>query len=75
MGASWTNRGTYGRILKKIIQKQLRRLEQVQDIDKSIQMTHNICYLINTQRELIKDQENSDLEKRIKELEDKVGLK
>ncbi|MEX0639789.1 MAG: hypothetical protein WD018_06660 [Nitrosopumilaceae archaeon] len=75
MGSSWTNRGTYGRILKKIIQKQLKRLEQVQDIDKSIQMTHNIGYLINTQREVIKDQESFDLEKRIRELEEKVGLK
>jgi len=74
MGASWTNRGTYGRILKKIIQRQLKLLEQIQDADKSIQMAHNIGYLVNTQRELIKDYENASLEKRIEEIERRIGL-
>ena len=75
MGSSWTNRGTYGRILKKLIQKQLRKFEQEEDGEKSIQISHNIGYLIGIQRDLIKDDTNSILEKRIEELEKVAGLR
>jgi len=74
MGSSWKNRGTYGRILKKIILKQVKRFQEIQDHDKSIQIAHNIGYLTNITNGIIRDEENSQLEKRIEELERKVGI-
>ena len=73
MGSSWKNRGTYGRILKKVIQKQVRRFESQDDEEKAINLAHNIGYLTNILNTIIKDEENSQLEKRIEELEKKIG--
>jgi len=73
MGSSWKNRGTYGRILKKIIKKQLNRFESEKDIEKANQLSHNIGYLTNILNGIIRDEENSKLEKRVDELEKKVG--
>ena len=74
MGSSWKNRGTYGRILKKVIQKQVLRFEAQDDEEKAINLAHNIGYLTNILNTIIKDEENSQLEKRIEELEKKVGI-
>jgi len=73
MGASWKNRGTYGRILKKVIQRQVKRFESQRNEDKAISLAHNIGYLTNILNTIIKDEENSQLEKRIEELEKKVN--
>ena len=73
MGSSWKNRGTYGRILKKVIQRQVKRFESQEDQDKAISLAHNIGYLTNILNTIIKDEENSQLEKRIEELEHKVN--
>jgi len=74
MGSSWKNRGTYGRILNKIIKKQLKRFETENDLDKANQLSHNIGYLTNILNGIIKDAENSLMEKRLEELEKKVGM-
>jgi len=73
MGASWKNRGTYGRILKKVIQRQVKRFESQRNEDKAINLAHNIGYLTNILNTIIKDEENFQLEKRIEELEKKVN--
>ena len=69
MGSSWKNRGTYGRILKKVIQRQVERFESQRNEDKAINLAHNIGYLTNILNTMIKDEENSQLEKRIEDLE------
>ena len=69
MGTSWKNRGTYGRILKKLIQKQVRKFESQKDNEKAIQLAHNIGYLTNILNNLIKDEQNAQLEKRVEDLE------
>ena len=74
VGSSWQNRGTYGRILKKIILKQVKRFQETKEQEKAIQIAHNIGYLSNILNTIIKDEENSQLEKRIEELERKVGI-
>ena len=74
MGSSWKNRGTYGRILKKVIQKQVRRFEPQDDEEKATKLAHNIGYLTNILNTIIKDEENSQLEKRVEDLEKKVGI-
>jgi len=74
VGSSWKNRGTYGRILKKIIKKQLNRFDAEEDLDKANQLSHNIGYLTNILNGIIRDEEHSVLEKRLEELEKKVGV-
>jgi len=74
LGSSWKNRGTYGRILKKVIQRQLLRFESEKDQEKTTQLAHNIGYLINILNNIIKDEENSQLEKRIEDLENRIGI-
>ena len=69
MGSSWKSRGTYGRILKKVIQKQMKRFDSQEDQDKTISLAHNIGYLTNILNTIIKDEENSQLELRIDDLE------
>ncbi len=75
MSSSWKNRATFGRILKKIIKKQVQDFENLQgDIEKSNKLAHNIGYLTNILNTIIKDEENSQFEKRIDELERKLGI-
>ena len=69
LSSSWRNRGTYGRILKKVVQRQVKRFELQDDQDKAISLAHNIGYLTNILNTIIKDEENSQLEKRIDDLE------
>ena len=73
MGSSWKNRGNYGRIIKKIIQRQVRRFEAQDDEEKATNPSHNIGYLTSILNTIIKDEENSQLEKRIEEHEKKIG--
>ena len=73
MGSSWKNRGTYGRILKKVIQRQVLRFKAQDDEEKATKLAHNIGYLTSILNTIIKDEENSQLEKRVEDLEKKVG--
>lgn len=70
----WRSRGSYGRILHKTIKRLEQRLENEEDHDKSISLAKTIGYLVSVQRELIRDEENSSLEKRVEDLEKKAGL-
>ena len=74
MGRSWKERGSYGNVIKVLIKKQLVKYEKERDRIKATKISQNIGYLVQVQSSLIKDQENSDLEKRIEQLEQKVGL-
>lgn len=73
-GVRWRNRGSYGRMLHKTIKKLQERFDSEQDHDKSISLAKTMGYLVSVQRELLKDEENSSLEKRIEELEKKVKV-
>ena len=73
-GARWTQRGSYGRILHRVIKKLEKQFDDEQDNDKSIALAKAIGYLASVQREIIKDEENSMLEKRVEFLEKKVGI-
>ncbi len=72
MGRSWNERGTYGNIIKSLIKKQITNYETERDRIKATKISQNIGYLVQVQSSLIKDAENSELEKRIEELEKKV---
>jgi len=76
LGRSWKERGSYGNVIKVLIliKKQLVKYEKERDRIKATKISQNIGYLVQVQSSLIKDQENSDLEKRIEQLEQKVGL-
>ena len=74
MGRSWRQRGIYGNIIRKLISKQLAKYEKERNKLKSTKIAQNIGYLVQVQSGLIKDAEYSSLEKRIQELEEKVGF-
>jgi len=74
LGRSWYERGTYGNLLKNLIKNQLSKYEKEHDRIKATKISQNIGYLIQVQSSLIKDQENSMFEKRLGELEKKVGM-
>ncbi len=73
-GVRWKQRGSYGRMLHKTVKKLQTRFEKEQDHDKSIGLAKAIGYLASVQREMIKDEENSLLEKRLELLEKRVGI-
>jgi len=73
-GARWRYRGTYGRLLHRTIKKLENRFEIEDEHEKIISLAKTIGYLSSVQREFIKDEENSQFEKRIEELERKVGI-
>jgi len=52
--------------------RQVKRFESEQDIDKAIQVAHNIGYLIGIQKDLIRD--DTKLEDRILKLEELAGV-
>lgn len=72
-GVRWRSRGSYGRMLHKTIKKLQERFDLEHDHDKNISLAKTMGYLISVQRELLKDEENSSLEKRLEELEKKVN--
>ena len=74
MGRSWHERGTYGNIIKSLIKKQITKYESERDRIKATKISQNIGYLVQVQSGLIKDAEASQLEKRIEDLEKKVGI-
>ena len=73
-GVRWKQRGSYGRILHKTIKKLHNRFENEEDHNKSIALAKAIGYLASVQREIIKDEENSLLEKRLEVIEKRVGI-
>lgn len=73
-GVRWRSRGSYGRMLHKTIKKLQLKFEAEEGHDKSIALAKAMGYLVSVQREMIKDEENSFLEKRIEELEKMAGL-
>lgn len=68
-GIRWRSRGSYGRMLHKTIKKLQSRFDSELDSDKSLALAKTIGYLVNVQTTLIKDEEGSQLEKRVEELE------
>lgn len=74
MGRSWNERGTYGNIIKSLIKTQTGKYELEKDRIKATKISQNIGYLVQVQSGLIKDAEASALEKRIDDLEKKVGI-
>jgi len=74
LGRSWNERGTYGNIIKNLIKTQVSKYELERDRIDATKISQNIGYLIQVQSGLIKDEETSLLEKRIDELEKKVGI-
>ena len=73
-GVRWKQRGSYGRTLHRTIKKLESRFEDEQDHGKSIALAKAIGYLASVQREIIKDEENYNLEKRVEKLESEAGL-
>ncbi len=72
MGRAWHERGTYGNILKGIIQKQISKYEKERDRIKATKIAQNIGYLIQVQSGLINSEKN--LEERIVQLETFAGI-
>lgn len=73
MPASWKNRSTYGKLLRRIIIKQAERFEKTNDFEESIKISTNIGYLTDKLNNLIK-QEESKLVERIEHLEQMAGI-
>ena len=72
MGRVWHERGTYGNILKGIIQKQIAKYEKERNRLKATKIAQNIGYLIQVQSGLISSEKN--LEERISNLEYLAGI-
>jgi len=72
LGRAWHERGTYGNILKGIIQKQISKYEKERDRIKATKIAQNIGYLIQVQSGLINSDKN--LEERIVQLETFAGI-
>ena len=75
MGRAWHERGTYGNILKDLINKQLTKYAKERNRIRATKISQNIGYLIQVQSSLIKDHEVSLLEKRVEVKETKVGIR
>ncbi len=73
-GIRWRSRGSHGRLLHRTIKRLEQRFENEKDHDRCISLAKTIGYLVSVQRELIKDEEHSSLEKRVEELEKKADL-
>ncbi|MCV0409386.1 hypothetical protein [Nitrosopumilus sp.] len=69
MPASWKNRATYGKLLRRIIIRQAERFEKTTDDETAIKIATNIGYLSDKLNNLLK-QEESKLAERIEKLED-----
>ncbi len=63
----WHERGTYGNIIKGLIQKQISKYEKERDRIKATKIAQNIGYLIQVQSGLITSHRN--IEERIEVLE------
>jgi len=67
LGRSWHERGTYGNILKGLIQSQQAKYQKERDRIKATKIAQNIGYLIQVQSGLITSHRN--IEERIQILE------
>ena len=67
MGRSWHERGTYGNILKGLIQSQQEKYQKERDRIKATKIAQNIGYLVQVQSGLITSHRN--IEERIQILE------
>ncbi|NDB32140.1 MAG: hypothetical protein EB150_02150 [Nitrososphaeria archaeon] len=69
----WKSRGSYGRILHRIIKKLSDEFDKEQDMEKCIRYARTIAYTISVGRELINDEQAEEIERRLafieKELE------
>jgi len=72
LGRSWHERGTYGNILKGLIQSQQEKYQKERDRIKATKIAQNIGYLIQVQAGMINSHRN--LEERIVYLEGLAGL-
>jgi len=72
LGRSWHERGTYGNILKRLIQKQNGKYERETDKIKATKIAQNIGFLVQVQNSLINSEKN--LEERITRLEEAVDI-
>jgi len=72
LGRSWHERGTYGNILKGLIQSQQAKYQKERDRIKATKIAQNIGYLIQVQSGLITSHRN--IEERIIYLEGLAGL-
>ena len=73
MGTSWKNRGTYGKLLRRIIIRQSERFEKTSSDEDAIKISANIGYLVDKLNNLLK-QEESKLVSRIEKLEQEMGV-
>jgi hypothetical protein len=73
-GSRWKIRGSYGRTLHKTIRRLQHKFDNEPDHDRGIALARTIGYLVSVQASLIKDDENSLLEKRVAELERRAGV-
>jgi len=67
LGRPWHERGTYGNIIKGLIQKQISKYDKERDRIKATKIAQNIGYLIQVQSGLITSHRN--IEERIEVLE------
>lgn len=65
----WKSRGSYGRILHRIIKKLSDEFDKEQDMEKCISYARTIAYTISVGRELINDEQNEDFDRRLTGLE------
>lgn len=65
----WKSRGSYGRMLHRIIRKLSGEFDKEQDMEKCVSYARNIGYLVSVARELIKDEQVEDLKRRVAKLE------
>ena len=72
MGRSWHERGTYGNILKGIIQAQISKYDRETDRIKATKIAQSIGYLIQVQGGLINSEKN--IEERIARIEEVAGI-
>ena len=62
MPTSWKNRGTYGKLLKRIIIKQTERFDKCNDDETAVKIAANIGYLIEKLNNILKIVEIQDRE-------------
>lgn len=65
----WKSRGSYGRMLHRIIKRLSDEFDREQDMEICISYARNIGYLVSVARELIKDEQVEDIERRLDKLE------
>ena len=68
-GVRWKVRGSYGRMIHRTVKRLEQKFQKESTHKKQISLAKTIGYLISVQREIIRDEENSNLEKRVQELE------